>query len=117
MYLEEPKNQTRHRKVSVAAIVIAIQPAVLRRARQYSFDALRVADTTGKPLPKFSLHSSAHPPFSRAPREAVSQYRGFDLKVGNRFRSEFVAIGAHYDHLGTSNGKIYYGADDDGSVR
>jgi len=30
-------------------------------------------------------------------------------------KNEYVAIGAHYDHLGIINGKVYNGADDDGS--
>ncbi len=30
-------------------------------------------------------------------------------------KNEFVAIGAHYDHLGIIGGKVYNGADDDGS--
>jgi len=30
-------------------------------------------------------------------------------------KSEAVGLGAHLDHLGESNGTIYYGADDDGS--
>ena len=32
-----------------------------------------------------------------------------------QLKDEFVAIGAHYDHLGQRNGEIYNGADDDGS--
>jgi len=34
---------------------------------------------------------------------------------GTDLKDELVIITAHYDHLGTSEGKIYYGADDDGS--
>lgn len=30
-------------------------------------------------------------------------------------KNEYVGIGAHLDHLGESNGKVYWGADDDGS--
>lgn len=30
-------------------------------------------------------------------------------------KNEYVAIGAHYDHLGIMGGKVYNGADDDGS--
>jgi hypothetical protein len=30
-------------------------------------------------------------------------------------KAEYVGMGAHLDHLGTQNGTIYYGADDDGS--
>lgn len=34
---------------------------------------------------------------------------------GSDLKNEYVFVTAHYDHLGMRNGKIYYGADDDGS--
>jgi Zn-dependent M28 family amino/carboxypeptidase len=34
---------------------------------------------------------------------------------GSDKKDEFVFLTAHYDHLGKYNGKIFYGADDDGS--
>jgi len=34
---------------------------------------------------------------------------------GTDKKDEYVFLTAHYDHLGNHNGKIYYGADDDGS--
>lgn len=34
---------------------------------------------------------------------------------GTDLKDEIIVITAHYDHLGTENGYIYYGADDDGS--
>ncbi|WP_457610714.1 M28 family metallopeptidase [Lutibacter sp.] len=34
---------------------------------------------------------------------------------GNEKPNEIIVLSAHYDHLGIKNGKIYYGADDDGS--
>ena len=34
---------------------------------------------------------------------------------GTDKKDEFVFLTAHYDHLGKHDGKIYYGADDDGS--
>lgn len=34
---------------------------------------------------------------------------------GTDKKDEYVFLTAHYDHLGKRNGKIYYGADDDGS--
>lgn len=33
----------------------------------------------------------------------------------NELKNEYVTIGAHYDHEGIKNGKVYYGADDNGS--
>lgn len=37
------------------------------------------------------------------------------LIEGTDKKDEYVFLTAHYDHLGKRNGKIYYGADDDGS--
>lgn len=34
---------------------------------------------------------------------------------GSEFKNEYVVFSAHYDHLGIQDGKIHYGADDDGS--
>lgn len=34
---------------------------------------------------------------------------------GSEKKDEYIALTAHYDHLGKHNGQIYYGADDDGS--
>ena len=34
---------------------------------------------------------------------------------GSDLKDEYIVISAHYDHLGKHKGKIYYGADDDGS--
>lgn len=65
-----------------------------------------------------------------------TMFKSFDIKVKTRYyknfqnlisanvigyvegsdkKDEFLIISAHYDHLGTINGNIYYGADDDGS--
>jgi len=37
------------------------------------------------------------------------------LVEGSDKKDEYLFLTAHYDHLGKRNGKIYYGADDDGS--
>ncbi|MBX3254779.1 MAG: M28 family peptidase [Chitinophagaceae bacterium] len=37
------------------------------------------------------------------------------LLEGTDLKDEYVVLTAHYDHLGMKNGKIWYGADDDGS--
>lgn len=47
--------------------------------------------------------------FSVLASNIIGYVEGSDLK------DEYVFLTAHYDHLGMHNGKIYYGADDDGS--
>jgi hypothetical protein len=44
-------------------------------------------------------------------RNVVGLLEGSDAQLKN----EVVTVTAHYDHLGTSGGRIYYGADDDAS--
>lgn len=41
----------------------------------------------------------------------IGKLEGSDPKL----KEEFIGLGAHLDHLGTQDGVIYYGADDDGS--
>lgn len=47
--------------------------------------------------------------FSVLASNVIGYVEGSDLK------DEYVMITGHYDHLGMHNGRIYYGADDDGS--
>ena len=47
--------------------------------------------------------------------ERVSSENVIGYVEGGDLKNELVVITAHYDHLGKHDGKIYYGADDDGS--
>ena len=47
--------------------------------------------------------------------EAVSSENVLGMIKGSEFPDEVVFITAHYDHLGVRDGKVYNGADDDGS--
>lgn len=48
---------------------------------------------------------------TRSARNIIGKIEGNDPKL----KKEYVAISAHYDHLGTNGNEIYNGADDDGS--
>jgi Zn-dependent M28 family amino/carboxypeptidase len=48
-------------------------------------------------------------------REVINASNVFGYIEGTDKKDEFVFLTAHYDHLGMRDGKIYYGADDDGS--
>ncbi|WP_189637806.1 M28 family peptidase [Thalassotalea sp. HSM 43] len=75
-----------------------------RKAQQYIFAALE------NDLPTFNHHFSFDYGFS----EHVGQ-NIYAVKKGNVFADKFIVITAHYDHLGTKGGKVYYGADDNAS--
>src|SRR5262249_49875560 len=56
---------------------------------------------------KVALHNE-----SMRVQDVVAQKRGSDPKLAD----EWIVIGAHYDHLGVDElGRIYHGADDNGS--
>lgn len=47
--------------------------------------------------------------------EKINSENVIGLVEGAQFKDEVIFITAHYDHLGVQDGKIYNGADDDGS--
>ncbi len=47
--------------------------------------------------------------------EAVNSENVLGMIKGSEFPDEVIFITAHYDHLGVKDGKVYNGADDDGS--
>lgn len=51
---------------------------------------------------------------SSIPQTAINVL-GIIEGIDNNFKDEYVAVGAHYDHVGVRGGEIYNGADDDGS--
>ena len=48
-------------------------------------------------------------------REVINASNVLGIVEGTDKKDEYVFLTAHYDHLGIHDGKIYYGADDDGS--
>lgn len=48
-------------------------------------------------------------------RTTINASNVVGIVEGTDKKDEYVFLTAHYDHLGIRNGKIYYGADDDGS--
>lgn len=52
--------------------------------------------------------------FLKQPVELKS-YNVLGLVEGSDLKDEYVVLTAHYDHMGARDGKIWYGADDDGS--
>lgn len=52
--------------------------------------------------------------FIKQPVEMTS-YNVLGLVEGSDLKDEYVVLTAHYDHMGAKDGKIWFGADDDGS--
>ncbi|HMO61966.1 MAG TPA: M28 family peptidase [Ferruginibacter sp.] len=88
------------------------------------------ANFTDWPTSQLIVAAKAGEPFSGKGLKELDISFSFDFKKqrlkidasnvigiveGSDKKDEYVFVTAHYDHLGRHNGKIYYGADDDGS--
>lgn len=108
-----------------AAPTIVVKPAALAgllSGEPMSVEDLQKRITDKKPGDPFALGSSKTVRFTVAAEEntvytqnVVAEVEGSDRNLSK----EFVAVGAHYDHLGMrpsgAGDRIYNGADDDGS--
>jgi Zn-dependent M28 family amino/carboxypeptidase len=77
------------------------------RAREYivhQFDSLQVAKTGDSYLQPFPAGNSGKQGYNIA-----------GVIKGTHYPDTYIAVTAHYDHLGARNGTIYYGADDNAS--
>lgn len=89
---------------------------LLLNDEEYSFADLKNMIDDNKPLPAFEINKDIEINVkinsgNRKSYNIVGIIEGNDpLK-----KDEYVAIGAHYDHLGIINGEVYNGADDNGS--
>ncbi|HKI78326.1 MAG TPA: M28 family peptidase, partial [Ignavibacteriaceae bacterium] len=84
--------------------------------QKFSYDDLEAKAENGEALPEFQINGKlkseiVKTPDIRTAKNIVGVIEGIDPVLKN----EYVAVGAHYDHLGVQNGKVYNGADDDGS--
>lgn len=82
----------------------------------YSYDSLIAISKSNLGLPHFIMSEKFKIDFHvyseiRKAYNVVGVIEGTDEQL----KDEYIAIGAHYDHLGVQNGEIYNGADDDGS--
>lgn len=95
--------------------------AALLRGVTPTAPELQSAALLGKSLPSFALPDDRKVRFQVASverREKTQNVVGIWEGADPRLKQEYVALGAHYDHLGSSPGdgdRIYNGADDDGS--
>lgn len=69
------------------------------------------AALTGRRPLSVSIHLSAPSMKTAEVRNVIGLLRGSDPVL----RDQFIVVSAHYDHLGVKDGRIYHGANDDGS--
>jgi Zn-dependent M28 family amino/carboxypeptidase len=80
------------------------------KARKYVADRFKSSGVK-------SFENSYFQPFEFANRAGakISGANVVGLIEGKKYKDKYIVISAHYDHLGTRNGAIYNGADDDAS--
>jgi hypothetical protein len=91
--------------------------AELLRGERLSYNEVLNAHRSRAPLPAFALEKTLHLALHPMQATVVHSRNVIGLINGNdaRLKGEFVAISAHYDHVGIRGREIYNGADDDGS--
>lgn len=84
--------------------------------QQFSYDSLNILSESKTQIPHFKFNNSFNIKLKKN-SEIRKAYNIVGIIEGNdaQLKDEYVAVGAHYDHLGIQNGEIYNGADDDGS--
>jgi hypothetical protein len=80
----------------------ALQSDIDRTLRPASFDVPQSSVCVKKAYANLKAHKG---------RNVVGLLEGSDP----RLKDQAIIVTAHHDHMGTANGHIYYGADDDGS--
>ena len=82
-----------------------------------NFDTLlKIAKTNGTIANEWKAESKTKIAYKfKKYRNTINASNVVGIIEGTDKKDEFVFVTAHYDHIGISNGKINYGADDDGS--
>lgn len=110
------ENDSENKENFISLYVRASVVKNILKQQEYTYENLEAKALKGEALPYFDLKGEFQAKIKK----------NTDVKVANNIvgviegndpvlKNEYVAIGAHYDHLGVQDGKIYNGADDDGS--
>lgn len=115
---KETPDTSAHAEAGMPAIVISDSTLrTILAGEMHEYDDISTLHDSMKPIPGFALKKSVHVrflPLQEVPapaRNVVGLIEGSDPLL----KEQYVALGAHYDHVGIVGGKIYNGADDDGS--
>ena len=114
--LEEEKKDDKSRygkKIPQAGVSIKMANEILSK-KKMSVDEIKKEIQKKKEPVSFKIKSSFEIEIKNKV-EAVSSENVLGMIKGSEFPDEVVFITAHYDHLGVKEGKVYNGADDDGS--
>ncbi len=116
-WIMEPKMDLEKDLETLNATVIYISPKLARELlglTEKKFDAMvSKMNNQGKPQTKVSSSTLTYN-FTKN-RKSIETENVLGFVEGSEFPEEVIAITAHYDHIGVIDGKVYNGADDDGS--
>lgn len=94
---------------TVSPLQFQISESLAKAIAGQKYDAIKAANTTVQTAKAEVMLDVKKNVISLPASNVIALLPGTDLK------DEYVVISAHYDHIGVRNGKINYGADDDGS--
>ena len=108
-----PRNRADGKKINHAFLSHAFAANMLNN----QFDALLKIAKTGQPFQKDSAFKKEVKFTFQYTKNRIEINASNVLGIieGTDKKDEFVFLTGHYDHIGKHDGKIYYGADDDGS--
>ena len=86
---------------------------ILVSSKQKTENLIHTISSTAKPI-YFSIKTSIEINFKQA-KQKISAENVMAYIGGSDLKDEVLVLSAHYDHLGIQDGKVYNGADDDGS--
>lgn len=112
--LKKPAEADKKTSVPTYYISEAVADQLLKDSQVSDIQSIKVKVSKSKKPFKATLKI----PVEIAIRKDVEEGRSSNVLgyvEGTDLKNEVVVISAHYDHIGMSNGKIFNGADDDGS--
>ena len=86
---------------------------IFTSSKQKTDNIIQTIATSGKPV-HFSSKTSIQINFKQV-KQKISAENVMAYIEGSDLKEEILVLSAHYDHLGIQDGKVYNGADDDGS--
>ncbi len=81
----------------------------------YTFESARKLLDGSEKVPAIDFKKHRYTAKADAVREEIISENVLGFLEGTDKKDEVIVLTAHYDHLGVRDGKIFYGADDDGS--
>jgi len=108
-----PRNDTKEKSISYAQLSHAFAKSIIGD----NFDKiLNAVKANSIPDKEWYVTKKIKTQFElKKERTVIMASNVAGIIEGTDKKDEYVFLTAHYDHLGMHNGKIYYGADDDGS--